>query len=458
MTDLGSKALVRIGEESYSIQEIPSFDSAVVKKEVTNLLGLVELDTLVTDLGRVGGFIRIAYNSIGAAGPKFTENQIAVQQLGFDVTRLCDKSAITVVKYMSASETILDNLKSTYEYLLSNFEEIAVETLTAVGKIAKDMEESALELYKEFNEQGEKVFSTATDTKRRQGKEQLAIDEMKKQRERMKKEKAIEEKLLNEAAEMEAEADDDYTTSSLQEDVAVQNFTIKDLGVIKNLTNAFTLTCFKRKAFKQESEVKVEHWRKKRIDALKKKEEARTERIKSLKKMTDFASKLKDLDSEENMADIAVKALHEAESRLKELALVMMQVANFWKLVQLHCQSLTGEEITRSIQTAIDNYSEKKRLEFWTMKIFKVKAIKFYARWVALTGVCSMYKEKIKEVQKDLHKYLKENPTCEESRQNVKALAEAFISDLKKDQKQITERSTETQEEIESLSNAKEDN
>ncbi len=84
----------------------------------------------------MGGFIRVAYNGVGAAGPRFTEVQIEIQRIGYDVTKLCDKSALTVAKFKKASRTILTDLQATYEYLLDNLEEMAVETLTDVSKVA----------------------------------------------------------------------------------------------------------------------------------------------------------------------------------------------------------------------------------------------------------------------------------------------------------------------------------
>ncbi len=109
---------VEINKELYALDKIPDEQSAVVLAEKSKLLGTVDLETLVEDLGRVGGFIRIAYNAVGAAGHKFTNQQIEIQRLGFDITKLCDKSALTVAKFKKASETILTDLQSTYGSLL----------------------------------------------------------------------------------------------------------------------------------------------------------------------------------------------------------------------------------------------------------------------------------------------------------------------------------------------------
>lgn len=148
---------VEIEGEKYRLNTLPADTSSVVLAEKEKLLGAVDLKTLVNDLGRVGAFIRIAYNGVGAAGPKFTEQQIEIQRLGYDVTRLCDKSALTVAKFKKASSTVLTDLQATYEYLLDNLEELAVETLSAVSKLAGEMEKAALELHEDLSNKREKL-------------------------------------------------------------------------------------------------------------------------------------------------------------------------------------------------------------------------------------------------------------------------------------------------------------
>ena len=173
---------IEIEGENYRLDTLPADTSSVVLAEKERLLGAVDLKTLVNDLGRVGAFIRIAYNGVGAAGPKFTEQQIEIQRLGYDVTRLCDKSALTVAKFKKASSTVLTDLPATYEYLLDNLEEMAVETLSAVSKLAGEMEKAALELHHDFEQQAGKVKCTLEDTQKLKGEETLRIQELQKQR------------------------------------------------------------------------------------------------------------------------------------------------------------------------------------------------------------------------------------------------------------------------------------
>ena len=148
------------------------------------------------------------------------------------------------------------------------------------------------------------------------------------------------------------------------------------------------------------------------------------------------------------MAECAVEALHEAIGALKHLSAVMMQAALFWKQMQDHCRSLAESEMQSQVETAMKKYSEEKRLKVWTSSSFKRKAIEFYSGWVALNSVCGVYMEQIKETQRDLYKYITENPTYEESKKALPDLAEKFMADLKSDQKALEEKTLKAQEEI----------
>ena len=79
--------------------ELPRNDTQWVSAERAKLLGQIDLKTLVQDFSRAGMCIQVVYNCVTAVGPKFTELQIEVQDLGFDVRKLCDKLAITVTKF-----------------------------------------------------------------------------------------------------------------------------------------------------------------------------------------------------------------------------------------------------------------------------------------------------------------------------------------------------------------------
>ena len=81
-------------------------------------------------------------------------------------------------------------------------------------------------------------------------------------------------------------------------------------------------------------------------------------------------------------------------------------------------------------------------VNLWTSKGFKKKVVCCYARWVALDSVCGEYMLAIQEMQKDLYKYITENPTYEDAKRNVEKIKMEF---------QAAERDFEKWEESRSL-------
>ena len=445
------KLEVVIDDETYSLTKVPDKSSAIVKEETRKLLGAINLKTLVTDLGRVGSFIRIAYNGVGAAGPKFTEQQIEIQRLGYDVTKLCDKSALTVSKFKKASSSILVDLQATYEYLLDNLEEMALETLSAVSKLAGDMEEAALELHHDFVAEEKKVVDILENTQRARGKEAERIKELEKERQQMELEKKEQERLIDEHQSKEREAEARRRDLEQKEDQAISDLDSVGPGkILKRICNSLTSRVGVKVFDEEAPEKKVELLKNSRREALEAEQAIRKQKHDSISRMTEYAAKIVDCQTEENMAECAEEALHKTIGALKELSTVMMQAANFWKQMKEHCHSLAESEMQNQVEKAM-KYSDEKRLKVWTSNGFKIKAIQFYAGWVALDGVCKVYIEHIKETQQDLYKYLKENPTYEESRRNVKELAEKFLEELKRDQKELTDKDFEAQEQIKAL-------
>ena len=409
------------------------------------MLGAIDLKALVSDLDRVGGFIRIAYNGVGAAGYEHTKEQIEIQQLGYDITKLCDKSALTVAKFKKASRSILTDLQCTYGYLLDNLEEMALETLSSVSKLAGEMEKAALEWHHDFVAEEKKVIATLENTQNAKKIQASKVEEERKRRIQLEEDIKHEQELIKDRQEIEKEAESRRRAIEQKEDEA-----ISEIGKpgFKSLVNAFTTKYIGVKVFDADNaKTKAEKLRQNRLDALEVEKAIRGKRQKALANMSAFTAKLRQCRNDEEMAECAVDALHEAIGALKHLSAVMMQAAMFWKQMQDHCHSLADSEMQSQVERAM-KYTEEKRLKVWTSKSFKHKAIRFYSGWVALNSICAVYMEQIKDTQRDLYKYITENPTYEESKRNLPDLAEKFMADLKRDQKALEEKDLKAQEEI----------
>lgn len=176
---------VTIDGETFDLIVIPSAESRMVQSAKKKLLGQLDLQTLVSDLGKLGKFMRVAYN--GVAG--YTEVQIKVQIVGYEITELADKSALTVKQFKDTSQEVLEDLKSTYQYLLDGLEEVSLVTLSMMGNKAANMAEAAEELRKDFDQAKKVVKSTLEDTMRAKGEEQKNREILEKQRKEFQKKK-----------------------------------------------------------------------------------------------------------------------------------------------------------------------------------------------------------------------------------------------------------------------------
>jgi len=432
-------ACVRIGSEEFSIVEVPSSGTAVVRKQREHLLGSIDLPALVEDLGRVGNFVRLAYN--GTAG--HTELQIQIREIGYDVTKLCDKSAVTVSKFKQASGSILDDLQGTYQFLLDGLEDIALETLASVSEVAKGMATAAEELHKDFADESLKVEGVLKDTMSEKGHEVRKKKEI-EERERKFEADRIRAEKQREASEQEyAECEKRYREAEEKQEKAQASAA----NPFKAIANAFVAPLGLRAYDTEGDKERAKEYRDEKLKHLDDMKQQREQRRAALEEIAVFAKHIIDCREDADLADSAIDALHKAMGGLQKLSALMLKVALFWKQMQMHCETLARDKMQKMIIRAMKR-PEKERLRVWTATGFKTQAITYYAQWVALDDVCAIYMAKIKETQKTLYSYLTENPTLSESRANVRQLAIQFSEDLKRAHSEIDEKNAADEDEI----------
>ena len=441
----------------YSLAVLPGSDAKIVKIEKGRLLGAIDLEALVDDLGRLGNCVRIAYH--GVAG--FTDLQIEVQRVGYDVTRLCDKSAITVGKFKNASSTVLSSLQATYEYLLGGFEDMALDTLSDVADTAKEMAVAAKQLHDDFEYQSEKVIATLEKTQTTAGSEEQKKRDIIKMKKDFEEEKAKQDRLRQEAEKKASQAQQMFYISENKEIQAERG--IEDLkneqqraqanesGFWSSLGRLFSSRCTQSTNYSLLISAKMDaaqDARKVKIQQLQRLNEQQDLRSKALAELERYAQKISNLKEDESQVDISIEALYNAIGALKSLAAVMLQAARFWEQLQDHCEMLAKGEIKKEIERAL-KYPEERRLKFWKSKGFMGKAVRYYAGWVALDDVCLIYMERIKLTQRELYTYIQEALPPEAARKKVKELATFFTADLKQQQNAIAERKLQHNKEIE---------
>ena len=442
--DADEQAIVKIGDETFSILEPPPSGTQIVSQQRDLLLGSVDLQTLVSDLGRVGNFVRIAYN--GVAG--YTELQIEIRKIGYDVTKLCDKSAVTVAKFKQASGSILGDLQGTYQFLIDGLENMALETLHAVADVAKDMATAAEQLHNDFDEESKQVEVALKNTMTTKGSEE---DRKKKLEDEARdfeidKTKASDEKV---AAEEDYRLYEERYREAEAKEEAHQ---AKATNVFKSIANAFVAPFTGgRKVFDTDADLaNAQNAREEKLKHLEEMKKQREVRSKVLQDIADFTKKIQNCKDDSKLADVAIDALHKAKGGLQNLSAIMMKAALFWKQMQVHCEQLAKDKMQKMIIAAMKQ-PEKDRLRVWTSNGFKTQAIKYYAQWVALDDVCAIYMGRIRETQKDLYSYLTENPTLQDARKKVRKLAEVFGEELEMEQKAISDKAFAAEEEMKKL-------
>ena len=445
------QATVTIGDECFSILEPPSQGAVVVKEETEFLLGSVDLQCLVADLGRLGNLIRLAYN--GVAG--YTDLQIKIREVGYNITKLCDKSAVTVAKFKQASGSIVIDLKSTYEFLLDGLEDIALATLSSVATVAKDMAAAADQLHQDFDNESKRVEEALKLTMMTRGSE----DERKKQLRIKEKELQENAKL---AAQQKLDAENEYQSHEeryKEAEKREKEFQASASNLFKAIANAFVAPLaaglLRLRVFNTDADLKSSRLaREEKLQHLEEMKKQREIRSKALQDIAEFTKQIENCKDDSELAEVAIGALHSAVGGLQQLSKIMLKATLFWRQMQVHCEQLTQERMKKMIETAMAK-KEQESLRVWTSNGFKTQAIKYYAKWVALDGVCATYMGRIKETQSNLYAYLTENLTLDEARIKVRDLAAVFGKELEDEQKAICEKNAADAEEIKRLTRGK---
>ena len=446
-----------IDGEQYDLVSIPNARSKLVRSAKEELLGSLELHSLVEDLGKLGNFIRVAYN--GVAG--YTEVQIKVQRVGYKITKLADKSAVTVHRFKGASQSVLKKLKATYEYLLDGLEEMALETFSQLTSIAIDMAAAADELRNDFEKATTDVKNALEDTQRAKGSEVERMKAREKDRKEfeIKQQKAVIQQ--REATEAGERAKAFYASAQKREDKAfdannsfLNKITDAFTGIVGAAASVATLQFSQalekvasigdlKSGYKEAMKMANEE-KKKQMEAMQKQRDLRQE---ALLQCLEFAKRIKNCQDDNALAEAAIEALHSSIGALKSLSIIMMGASTFWQHMQLHCESLATGDIQKQVERQMKE-NEGKRLKTWTSRAFKGQALEYYSKWVALDDVCGVYMLQIKETRQDLYNYLEDNPTIEQARRNVRELAAKFGNDLKEAQEKL-EKENEAKKELE---------
>ena len=240
---------VEIGGETFDLISIPSAESRMVQSAKREFLEQLDLHSLADGLGKLGKFMRLAYN--GMAG--HTELQIKVQRVGYKIT--ADKSVTTVYQFKEKSQDVLEELQTTYQFLLEGLENAAVISLSMMADKAASMAEAAEELRNDFDQAKDDVINALEDTQTAKGDQEKMKKIRDEEREEFEKKKKKAEELKEIARKAEEEAKELYKQAQAREEKAqeaqeIQQSTLRSVadsitGLFEGVTGAVGLALIK---------------------------------------------------------------------------------------------------------------------------------------------------------------------------------------------------------------------
>lgn len=200
----------------------------------------------------------------------------------------------------------------------------------------------------------------------------------------------------------------------------------------------------------------VELVHKLRYDQLSLEAKERELQSQALDQLKDAALRMADIDSifksEESIAGAAVDALQLSAGALKNLSGVMKQAANIWKDLEDHCRTLAEHDVPLE---SVQELSSDKRLALWSSDTIKEQYVRQSAQWLAMYVVCKEVGEEVKKTKHQLHEFIRENPTNEESRKIIGELSNEFIKDLEHEKISIERKIKNGRKEMDELKNNK---
>lgn len=406
-----------------------------------DLYGELNLKQLVDHLKSVARFIRITYYATGAA-PAVKEVQdirIDVYHLGSNISKLCDQSASTVASFRSTSRTVLNELQAAYEYMIDGLEDMAIDSLSSLSEHAQRMARAAEKMKIRFEEQANEVDKIAVKTMNSRGEHERKTEDEKVKQAKLEEDKKHAEKMQEDYRKYEESAREERKKYQEKEDAEIEDL---DTGFLATVGRWFLGRSGREKA---------EDFRKKKVEFLEQEMKNRKSRQDEMATQTAVLKKIAECKFNEIEYGMVAEFLHHAVTALKGLAAVMQKAVFFWEKLQEHCTTLAEDGIKNRVAKVMSIESEEKRVKIWTSRAFKMQAITYFAKWVAVYSMCGDYQGEIALTQKELYVYITENPTRDECRVKLRELCLDFNKDADLAQTKSEELDSRTMKELEDL-------
>ncbi|WP_105168917.1 hypothetical protein [Pseudoalteromonas sp. T1lg23B] len=151
---------ITLGTESYSLREIPSFQSSMVQKEVQRVLGQLNLGEVTENLELSVDLLNVAYH--GVAGQGTLRPRVA--KLQSELAMLSNDCIVTMTSFESQTAIILKQLIEVHKWLSKAKEGMAIKKLARCKEASKSMAQEAKQLADAFVVLQKDSTSVYTDT------------------------------------------------------------------------------------------------------------------------------------------------------------------------------------------------------------------------------------------------------------------------------------------------------
>ena len=458
----------------YNLTKPPAVESKFVVEAQSRLTETLQISELAADLSNVGKLLLMAYcGVIGQA-----DLEIKIRERFYSITNLCDETVFTLNEFNRASDKAIEIMITAYNYLLEGFEDLAFDMLQDVSQLSKSMVEAASSLRNRFHIEAKKVKGIQKQTMGEKQKVDDALVETQRcinkhtsdyafKKDEDNKDATEEQQntgKLNEVTYAQREAaEKKYVLLSNLEDK------LKDIQRRLDAANAKLRECSgrgggfygavvhlfggKTKEDREEEAARIsqrnaefacemarqqyysaENAENEKARVLVERREIlesnlrliKQKREKASKDMSEIANKLLQCNLEASAQTDSINCLHHALTALRNLQDIMIIAGNFWRSWISFSEGLSTGNFTKKIEKFMTMEVERRRRIICGSKMFKLEAIKYYSQWVAVQQVCLISRDSITEAQRELHKYIRKNPTKELGKAILEVLAEEF--------------------------------
>ncbi|RIA93877.1 hypothetical protein C1645_818851 [Glomus cerebriforme] len=391
--------------EIFDILEIPDPKSQLIKSECSSSND-TNFENLTSNFSNLIDLIRLAENG----AHRHCDIQIQIRDIGRIITRLAGDTTLAILAFERSSTEMAETWKLTIEYLHASFEEETLITLDGIEKIAKEMLDTSIRLKGDVNIASDKIKNISNAARKQKDKDVKNKEEI----DAKKKELKIEESMWKKNEEI-AQADIENLKLEINDKIEKIETTEKSINKFGIFNCIFPTS-------KTAKEI-AENERKEKQRLI---EEQRTQIAayrEANKKVREFSLRLLNCKDQLVLATDVVDSLNQAFSAINVIEGVIEAARIHWERTYMNLKKLSNQQFGELIRNYFKK-DEKGKQDLFRSFVFKKNTIKTYVKCIAVSEICNRYKDQMEKNHNHLIKYLKENPSDEQSIAIVKYLAE----------------------------------